>query len=57
LQREVKQLELKELNLEIENLNQKIDEILLKDDTKANEKEFDKISLRLKTLRKERYYK
>lgn len=50
-------MELKELNIEIENLNQKIDEILLKNDTKANEKEFDKISLKLQTLRKERYYK
>lgn len=50
-------MELKELNLEIENLNQKIDEILLKNDTKANEKEFDEISSRLQKLREERYYK
>ena len=50
-------MELKELNLEIKNLNQKINETFLKDDTMANDKEFDRLNLRLQTLKKERYYK
>ena len=50
-------MELNNLNLEIEKLNKKIDEILLRNDSKANKKEFDEICLRLQTLREERYYK
>lgn len=50
-------MELKDLNLEIKNLNQKINEICLRPDSKANEKEFDEIRLRLQKLREERYYK
>lgn len=50
-------MNINDITIEIENLSQKINETFLKSDTKANDKEFDRLNLKLQILKKERYYK